>query len=88
MCLKIPRLITDEVLGEVKGEKGNVERWKQGVSENGENGEGGKAKIQGDRPVSLFQFLREGPVLRSILAEYEAKRATRSGVDYGLGCIE
>ena len=69
--MKVPRI--DETLKEERGEKGKL-----GEGRNGEKGIGGKAVATGDRPVSLFQFLRETPVLKSIMAEYEAKKSVVS----------
>ena len=71
--MKVPK--AGEVLAEVKEKEVKHGKWEKG---NGEKGIVGKAVTTGDRPVSLFQFLREKPVLQSIMAEYEAKKATLS----------
>lgn len=51
---------------EVKEEKGEKMIGEKGVSETT------------GKPVSLFQFLREKPVLQCIMEEYEARKVGQS----------
>lgn len=56
-----------------KGVREKVERAEQASCEDG-----GKTGVR--RSVSLFEFLRDKPVLQSIMADYKAKKAKQAGL--------